>query len=60
MSNTDTYPELLRIGEVAKAFGVTVPTIRAWEKSGRIVATRTPSGQRRFLKSDIDALRSAS
>jgi excisionase family DNA binding protein len=60
MSNTDTYPELLRIGEVAKAFGVTVPTIRAWEKSGRIVATRTPSGQRRFLKSDIDTLRNAS
>jgi excisionase family DNA binding protein len=59
MTDRNTYPELLRIGEVAKAFGVTVPTIRAWEKSGRIVATRTPSGQRRFLKSEVDALRGA-
>jgi excisionase family DNA binding protein len=57
MQDTDTYPEWLRIGEVAKAFGVTVPTIRAWERAGRINATRTLGGQRQFLKAEVDALR---
>ena len=58
MSNTDTYPspKLLRVGEVAERFGVTVVTVRTWERQGKLQAIRTPGNQRRFLASDILAL----
>lgn len=48
--------ELLPIGEVAKAFGVTVATVRNWDRDGRIESVRTPGGQRRFRRSEVDAL----
>lgn len=59
MSNRDTQTDeadLLTIGETAKRFGVTVATVRNWDKAGRITSTRTPGGQRRFRRADIDAL----
>lgn len=46
----------MAIGEVAKSFGVTVGTVRNWEKQGLIEAIRTPGGQRRFRRTDIEAL----
>lgn len=46
----------LAIGEVAHLFGVTVGTVRSWERAGRISATRTPGGQRRFRRGDVEAL----
>jgi excisionase family DNA binding protein len=49
-------PEVLTIGEVAKAFGVTVGTVSNWDRDGRISSFRTPGGQRRFRRSDVDAL----
>lgn len=45
----------LSIGEVARAFNVTVATVRNWERGGRIRAIRTPGGQRRFLASEVAA-----
>jgi molybdopterin-binding protein len=42
--------ELLRIGEVAKAVGVTVETLRRWEAAGRVTFVR--QGNRRFLPAD--------
>jgi excisionase family DNA binding protein len=36
------------IGEVADKLGVTVATVRVWEKTGKIKAIRTPGGHRRF------------
>ena len=57
MQDTDTYPgRLLRIGEVAQEFQVTVPTVRAWADAGKIKAYRTLGNQRRFRESDITAL----
>lgn len=59
MTNSDTYeaPEaLLPIGDVARLAGVTVATIRNWERAGKITAVRTPTNQRRFRKTDVDAL----
>lgn len=55
-SNPSTEVEYLSIGEVAKAFGVTVATVRNWDRGGRIESIRTPGGQRRFRRSDVDAL----
>lgn len=57
--NTSEPDEYLSIGEVAKAFGVTVATVRNWDRDGRIESIRTPGGQRRFLRSAVDAARAA-
>lgn len=59
MTDSDTYeaPEvLLPIGDVARLAAVTVATIRNWERAGKISSVRTPTNQRRFRKSDVDAL----
>lgn len=59
MSDRDTQTnedDLLTIGETARRFGVTVATVRNWDKAGRITSTRTPGGQRRFKRSDIEEL----
>lgn len=58
MSDTNTYPEdvMVPIGDVARRFGVTVATVRAWEKAGKITAVRTPGNHRVFRRSDVDAL----
>ena len=36
--------------------GVTVGTIRRWDKDGRISSFRTPTGHRRFRRDDVLAL----
>lgn len=46
----------LRIGEAAKILGVTVQTLRNWEKSGRLTSQRSPGGQRYYLVSEIQRL----
>jgi excisionase family DNA binding protein len=53
MTGTHTY---LAIGEVARAFGVTVPTVRNWDRDGKLKSIRTPGNQRRFAESDVEAL----
>lgn len=37
---------LLRIGEAAGRIGVSVATIRRWDKDGLITVVRSPGGQR--------------
>ena len=49
--------EALAIGEAARALGVTVETLRRWDRDGRIRSFRTPGGQRRFPQTEIDRLR---
>ena len=56
MSSTD-LPEALTPGQAASALGVSVDTLRRWEKAGRITARRTLGGQRRFPTTEIDRLR---
>ena len=51
--------DLVPIGEVARIFGVTVATVRRWEREGKISAQRTPGGQRRFNRAEIERARSA-
>lgn len=59
-SNTYERAQLLSIGEVASAFGVTVATVRNWDRAGKLRAIRTPGNQRRFLAGDVEALMSRS
>lgn len=53
MESTDTY---LTIGEVADALRVTVPTVRNYERAGKLSAIRTPGNHRRFAASQIAAI----
>lgn len=62
MNTTDAQgdeADLVPIGEVARFFGVTVATVRRWEREGKISAQRTPGGQRRFNRAEIERARSA-
>lgn len=45
--------EYLTIGEVARVLGVSPETVRRYEAQGRLVAERTPGGQRRFRRSAL-------
>lgn len=47
----------LPIGDVARIFGVSIGTIRNWERDGRIRAERTLGGQRRFTTEEIERVR---
>lgn len=59
MSDSNTYltGAKLPIGDVARIFGVSIGTIRNWERDGRIRAERTLGGQRRFTYEEIKRVR---
>lgn len=59
MISSNTYQQGVKypIGEVAKIFGVSVATVRNWEKAGLIVAERTPGNQRRFSIEEIERVK---
>ncbi|MFW3473369.1 MerR family transcriptional regulator [Streptomyces microflavus] len=44
----------MRIGELAKAAGVSVRSLRYYEEQRLLTSTRSPSGQRHFRDADID------
>ncbi len=58
MTDSDAYqmPVALPIGEVARLAGVTVATVRNWERAGKLKAFRTLGGHRRFRIEDVEAL----
>ncbi len=50
----------LEIGDVARALGVSVDTVRRWERERVIApAVRTSSGRRVFSPADVEAIRRA-
>ena len=40
--------EFLTVGEAAEFLGVSAETLRRWDRSGKLVATRRPGSQRRY------------
>jgi|GEM_PF-1391953 len=46
--------DLLRVGEVAKLFGVSASTVRRWGADGLLAAVRTAGGHRRYRVADVD------
>ena len=52
----DAQTPWMAIGETAAALGVSVDTMRRWDKAGYIVAQRTPSGHRRYHRDDVAKL----
>lgn len=54
--HTQQSEEALAIGEAARRLGVTVETMRRWDKGGVVRSFRTPGGQRRFPLSEVERL----
>jgi excisionase family DNA binding protein len=49
----EEWPDLLTPTEVSLIFGVDPKTVTRWAQSGRIHATRTLGGHRRFPRQDV-------
>jgi len=47
--------ELLTTGEAARLLGVHPDTVRRAQAAGKIRAARTPGGDRRFRRSELEA-----
>jgi putative resolvase len=43
------------IGRAADFLGVSQASLRAWSNDGRLPVYRTPGGQRRYRKEDLEA-----
>lgn len=52
----DSPDELLTIGEAAAVLQASVQSVRRWADDGHLTAIRTPGGQRRFRRSEVEAL----
>lgn len=52
-TDSDGY---IPISEFAKLVGVSVSTVRRWDKEGLVTAVRTPTGHRRFRRCDVDTI----
>ena len=50
----------LPVSAAAALIGVSADTLRRWEKAGRIASLRTPTGHRRFRRTDVEQLLQAS
>jgi len=47
---------LFTIGQAAEYLGVSIDTLRRWEKKGRVEAFRSPGGHRYYERDDLDKL----
>lgn len=47
---------LLTTGEVAKLLGMSRETVRLWCKTGKLKAIRTPGGQYRIPRSELEKM----
>jgi excisionase family DNA binding protein len=54
--SNDIGQERYSIGKAAKYLGVSIDTLRRWEKKGKIMALRSPGGHRYFIRRDLDNL----
>jgi excisionase family DNA binding protein len=52
----DKMPELMTPGEVAALFRVDTKTVAAWAAEGLLTVVRTPGNQRRYYKTEVDAM----
>lgn len=53
MPETD---DLLTAGQAADVLQVEIGTVRRWANAGKLPFWRTPGGQRRFRRSDLESL----
>jgi len=55
-AETSAQATKLSIGKASEYLGVSIDTLRRWEKKGRVNAYRSPGGHRYFEKNDLDNL----
>lgn len=48
--------ELLSIGQASEYLGISIDTLRRWEKRSKLTTFRSPGGHRYFDKKDLDEL----
>src|SRR3989344_5458052 len=46
--------DLVSIREAAEILGVSIDTLRRWDKSGKLKSIRTQGGHRKYRKSELD------
>jgi len=56
MNDQDIITKRLSIGEASEYLGVSIDTLRRWEKKGRINPLRSPGGHRYYTQTDLDNL----
>ncbi len=56
MQNEEGKINLLTIGEASEYLGISIDTLRRWERRGRIEPLRSPGGHRYYNKTDLDNL----
>jgi len=56
MQNSVSEDRLLSIGKSSEYLGVSIDTLRRWEKRGRITPLRSPGGHRYYSKDELDSL----
>lgn len=49
-----TKKELISIGEAASILGVSIDTLRRWDKSGKLRSVKTEGGHRKYYRSQIE------
>jgi excisionase family DNA binding protein len=50
-------PELMTPGDVGRYFGVNPKTVTKWSAKGWLTECRTLGGHRRFIRTEVEALR---
>jgi excisionase family DNA binding protein len=45
---------LLNVGQAAEYLGVSAASLRKWSNDGLVATYRTPGGQRRYARDDLD------
>jgi DNA repair protein RadD len=50
----EEIPRFLNVGEAAAYVGVSAASLRKWSNEGFVPVYRTPGGQRRFIRGDLD------
>jgi len=48
--------DLISIGDASEYLGISIDTLRRWEKKGKIQSLRSPGGHRYFNKTELDLL----
>lgn len=51
-----TEPYWLPVSAAAALAGISIDTLKRWETAGRITAARTPTGHRRYRRTDVESL----
>ena len=50
----ETTARLLNVGQAAEYLGVSAASLRKWSNDGLVATYRTPGGQRRYARDDLD------